>query len=56
MWFDLGLRMVGTLGILLRAKEQQLLPAVKPMIDQLLAFGFHADEELVSGVLRIAGE
>ena len=52
----LGLHIIGTFGILLQAKEQQLIPVVKPLIDQLLAFGFHADEELVSAVLRIAGE
>jgi len=53
---SLGLCVIGTFGILLQAKEQQLIPAVKPLIDQLLAFGFHADEELVSAVLRVAGE
>jgi predicted nucleic acid-binding protein len=53
---SIGLHVVGTFGLLLRAKEQQLLPAVKPLLDQLLAFGFHAGEELVSEVLRIAGE
>lgn len=52
----IGLHVVGTLGILLQARQQQLIPAVKPLIDQLLAFGFHADEELVAVILRIAGE
>jgi hypothetical protein len=40
---SIGLRVIGTFGILLRAKEQQLISAIKPLIDQLLAFGFHAD-------------
>lgn len=53
---SIGLHVVGTFGILLQAKEQQLLPAVKPLIDKLLTFGFHADEELVSAVLRAANE
>jgi predicted nucleic acid-binding protein len=53
---SLGLSLIGTSGILLRAKEHQLLPAMKPLIDQLLAFGFHADEELVAAVLHLAGE
>ena len=56
MAVSLGLSLIGTFGILLRAKEQQLLPAVKPLIDQLLASGFHADEELVAAVLHLAGE
>jgi predicted nucleic acid-binding protein len=53
---SIGLRVVGTFGILLQAKERQLLPSVKPLIDQLLAFGFHADDELVAAVLHFAGE
>jgi len=53
---SVGLRVVGTFSILLRAKEQQLISAVKPLIDQLLVFGFHADENLIADVLRFAGE
>jgi predicted nucleic acid-binding protein len=52
----LGLRVLGTLGILLQAKERNLIPAVKPLVEQLLAFGFYADEDLVVWVLRSAGE
>jgi len=32
---SLGLRCVGILGILLRAKATNLLPAIKPLLDQL---------------------
>jgi len=53
---SVGLHVVGTFGILLRAKERQLIATVKPLIDRLLAFGFHADEDLVAEVLRVAGE
>ena len=53
---SVGLRIMGTLGVLLLAKRQQLISAVKPLIDQLLAVGFYADDELVQQVLEAAGE
>jgi len=53
---SLGLKVLGTLGILLQAKERKLVPAIKPLVEQLLAFGFHADEELIGRVLQSAGE
>ena len=40
----------------LSALTLRLIPAVKPLVEQLLAFGFHADEELVIWVLQSAGE
>jgi len=53
---SVGLRIMGTLGVLLLAKRQQLLSEVKPLLDQLLAVGFYADDELVQQVLEAAGE
>lgn len=53
---SLGVRVMGTLGVLLRAKAQQLIPAVAPFIDQLLATGFYVDDELAERVRRTAGE
>lgn len=53
---SLGLKVTGTFGVLLRAKENHLLFAVKPLIEQLLALGFHADKDLVARVLQSAGE
>ena len=53
---SLGLKILGTLGILLQAKREKLIPAIKPLVEQLLAVGFHADEDLVVRVLRSAGE
>ncbi len=51
-----GLRVVGTLGVLLLAKSQGVVPAVKPMVDDLLATGFHLAPWLVDDVLATAGE
>jgi predicted nucleic acid-binding protein len=53
---SLGLQVMGTLGVILRAKIQQLIPAVGPVIDQLVATGFYVDDELVHRVRRTAGE
>ena len=53
---SVGLRIMGTLGVLLLAKRQQLISGVKPFLDQLLAVGFYADDELVQQVLEAAGE
>jgi predicted nucleic acid-binding protein len=52
----LGLKATGTFGVLLRAKGAHLIPAVKPLIEQLVALGFHADEDLILRVLQSAGE
>ena len=53
---SLGLRVMGILGVLLRAKARKLIPAVGPSIDQLLATGFYVDDELAERVRRTAGE
>ena len=53
---SLGVRVMGTLGVLLRAKTQQLIPAVSPLLDQLVATGFYVDDELAEQVRRTAGE
>lgn len=53
---SLGMRVMETLGVLLRAKAQQLIPAVAPLLDQLLVTGFYVDEELAERVRRTAEE
>jgi predicted nucleic acid-binding protein len=53
---SLGLRVMGILGVLLWAKRQQVIPAVGPLLDQLVATGFYVDEELAERVRRTAGE
>jgi predicted nucleic acid-binding protein len=34
---------IGTIGILLRARLDGIIPALKPLLDQLVAAGFHLD-------------
>jgi predicted nucleic acid-binding protein len=52
----LGLTVVGTLGILLRAKQAGLIPAVRSLVDAVIAQGFHLDSGLYRDVLELAGE
>ena len=52
----LGLAVVGTPGVLLRAKRTGLLSTVRPLIDALTAQGFHLDSALYQDILSLAGE
>jgi len=52
----LGVRMTGTLGVLLRAKRSSLLPAIEPLIGQLQQSGFRLDPRTRAAVLALAGE
>lgn len=52
----LGLKLTGTLGVLLRAKERGLVPAVKPLIDQLQRGGFRLADFVIAEALQLAGE
>ena len=55
--FQLGLRTIGILGILLRVKSTGLLPAVKPVLDALQRdAGFWLSESLRKQVSTTAGE
>jgi len=52
----LKLALTGTLGVLLKAKETGLLPAVAPVLDSLQKLRFRMDAETRQAVLRLAGE
>lgn len=53
---SLGLKTLGTLGVLLMAKEMGKLAAIKPAVDDLLSAGFHMSSALYQSVLASAGE
>jgi len=54
---DLGLHVIGLLGILLEAKHRKLLPLVKPTLDDLISrAGFWISKSLYERVLSAAGE
>jgi hypothetical protein len=51
-----GLQVTGSIGVLLRAKNRGLLPAVKPSIDLMISKGVQLGGDLIDAVLRDAGE
>lgn len=52
----LGLTVIGTLGVLVRAKRLGLLPAVQPLIEQLRASGHRLSQSAIADALQAAGE
>jgi predicted nucleic acid-binding protein len=52
----LGLTLTGTLGVLLKAKEQGVIPVIAPLIDQLRQGGIRLSQAVVTEALELAGE
>ncbi len=52
----LDLPLTGTVGVLLTAKSQGLIPALAPLVDQRLMEGLFLAPELVEKALELAGE
>ena len=51
-----GLKVVGTVGILLSAKRRGEIVSLREEIDRLAALGFRANPRLIAAVLQSAGE
>jgi predicted nucleic acid-binding protein len=51
-----GIPILGSLGVLLRAKELGLLKEIRPSIDRIREVGLFYAESLVQELLRLAGE
>jgi predicted nucleic acid-binding protein len=54
--FGLGLTVMGTAGLLLRAKSTGLIPAIRPKLDGLRSLPFHISSRLYDAVIAMAGE
>lgn len=52
----LGIRRIGTVGLLRRAKKAGLIPAVKPHLEALMANGIYIHRALINAVLKDLGE
>jgi hypothetical protein len=52
----LGLNITGTLGVLLKAKQEGYLSVIEPLISQLQDGGIRLSKPLVAKVLQLAGE
>jgi predicted nucleic acid-binding protein len=53
---QLGLRVKGTVGLLAQAKQEGMIPLLKPLLDALEANGFFMSDGLKEEALRLAGE
>ena len=51
-----GLPVIGTVGVLLIAKTQNIIPAVRPILDNLRAQGTRISQDLYYQVIAKAGE
>lgn len=47
---------IGTAGVVLQARRRGIIPAARPVLDQLINTGFRLSNALYEGVLRRAGE
>lgn len=52
----LGLVVTGTLGVLIVARRQGLIPAARPYFARLAEHGFHFSQDIARGLLRGVGE
>jgi predicted nucleic acid-binding protein len=52
----MGLRFTGTLGILLRARNQGAIQTVAPYLASLREAGFRVSDRLAGMILELAGE
>ena len=53
---DLGLAVLGTLGLLVRAREHGLIAQLRPLVDALLSSGYFLARPLVDRALALVGE
>lgn len=51
-----GTAFLGTVGVLMQAKQQGLIPSLRPELDQLRACGFHLSDRVYRACLAIMGE
>ena len=53
---QLNIPKIGTIGILLKARQLGLIPKLKPEIEKLQQTGFSISSSVVSEILKLAGE
>ncbi len=53
----LGIRITGLLGVLVEAKQRSFIPAVRPLMDDLIATSeFRVSQALYNQILAMVGE
>lgn len=53
---NFGVATIGTVGVLVLAKQKELLPAVKPLLQQLAKTSYFLGDTLIASALLAAGE
>jgi predicted nucleic acid-binding protein len=54
---NMGLKIVGLLGILIKAKAEGIIPLVKPLVDDLIfKAGFYIHKDLYNKVIHLSNE
>ena len=51
-----GLNVIGTIGVLLDAKEKEIIKELKPLLDELIEKGIRIRRELYDHALELANE
>ncbi len=50
------LKFTGTLGVIYKAKEMNVIEKVKPVVDKLLSTNFRISDKIVYEILRLSNE
>ena len=53
---QIGLKVIGTVGMLLRAKRAGVIAEVKPLLRELLQANFRISDGIIQEALRLSGE
>jgi len=52
----LNLNLTGTIGVLLKAKQENVIEQLRPVLGELLERGFYLSDQVCAEVLELAGE
>jgi predicted nucleic acid-binding protein len=52
----LGIRVHGTLGLILLSKQRQIIPEAKPILERLRKSGMYLSDQVISSALKMVGE
>ena len=53
---SMNIRVIGSLGVVIMAKQKRLIAEAKPVIERLRRVGLYLDDGLVAKALEMAGE
>jgi len=53
---NLGVPVIGTLGVLVICRRKQLIPGIRPLIDELVTSGYFLGDNIVAAALAACGE